>query len=113
MAAMNTTPSNRLSPLSSATFGVTKADRARAKRAGVPGLMHCAKCGLDHLDPALAGTRKHGLTMQPDSKGWVCAPGYGCGDEECNECGLRMSDCICAECPECFTTEDCACHLNR
>lgn len=72
------TPTNRLAPLSDATFAVDAALRAAAAQAGVPGVMLCARCGADHVDPAIGGT-----SMRPgttDGEGWVCADDVGCGE---------------------------------
>jgi hypothetical protein len=73
---------NKLLPIYLSHFDVTQKDADRAFLAGVPGLMLCASCEEDHLDPAIAPTIEDGLTMKPTPKGWVCADGYGCAQKK-------------------------------
>lgn len=68
---------NKLRDASDASFALYPAELESIAAARVPGLMLCAYCGLDHVDPAAALTQ----TMRPTHRGYVCAED-GCSVRE-------------------------------
>lgn len=72
---MNT---NLTFPRSRGTVTLMPAELSAAVALGISGLMCCARCGLDHVDPAVADD----CSMLSTPHGWVCAPYNGCDDRD-------------------------------
>jgi hypothetical protein len=60
------------------TVGLMRDELNAAVALSIPGLMLCARCRLDHVDPSVADD----CSMISTRHGWVCAPYNGCDDRD-------------------------------